>query len=213
LNIPQNEGKRAQTRRRRSADLRQAGLELFLSKGIEGVTIDDIVQKAGVAKGSFYRYFRDKTELVEALFSEMMTEMGALFQSCAVSLQEATSSEQLQRAYLALAEEMAPLLLREAGCVLLYLQESRAPAIGARVCIGKLSRLIEEHSLRLTEAAHTHGLLRDIPHKLTAYAVIGAIERLAYAFLQGDDLGDLLTLPQMLTSLVLDGLRHPTTAQ
>jgi AcrR family transcriptional regulator len=38
--------------------------ELFLEKGADGTAIDDIVRKAGVAKGTFYLYFRDRNELL-----------------------------------------------------------------------------------------------------------------------------------------------------
>ena len=33
--------------------------ELFTTKGIAKTTISDIVEKAGVAKGTFYLYFKD----------------------------------------------------------------------------------------------------------------------------------------------------------
>ena len=36
---------------------------LFLERGIETVTIDEITREAGVAKGSFYRYFDDKKQI------------------------------------------------------------------------------------------------------------------------------------------------------
>lgn len=40
-----------------------AGQKLFAAKSIEGVTIDDIVEAADVAKGSFYNHFDDKESL------------------------------------------------------------------------------------------------------------------------------------------------------
>ena len=33
----------------------------------EAVTIDEVAREAGMAKGNFYRYFRDKADLVEAV--------------------------------------------------------------------------------------------------------------------------------------------------
>ena len=44
-----------------------AGQRLFASKAIEGVTIDDIVEAADVAKGSFYNHFDDKESLAGAI--------------------------------------------------------------------------------------------------------------------------------------------------
>ena len=69
------DGKRARNRRRRLKQLRDAALPLFVAGGIERVTIDDIVQGAGVAKGSFYRYYQDKEDLVDALFAPIAEQI------------------------------------------------------------------------------------------------------------------------------------------
>lgn len=42
-----------------------AAYELFATKGIDNTTIDNIVKKAGIAKGTFYLYFEDKSHLVQ----------------------------------------------------------------------------------------------------------------------------------------------------
>lgn len=44
--------------------LLEAGIEVFVEKGFEKATIDEIVIRAGCGKGTFYRYFSQK----EALF-------------------------------------------------------------------------------------------------------------------------------------------------
>lgn len=41
----------------------KAAVDLFRDKGYETTTIDDIVSCAGIAKGTFYQYFRSKEEL------------------------------------------------------------------------------------------------------------------------------------------------------
>lgn len=53
-------------------DLKRTGLldaayELFVTKGVNATVIDDIVKKAGVAKGTFYLYFKDKYDLLDQL--------------------------------------------------------------------------------------------------------------------------------------------------
>lgn len=45
----------------------KSAYELFLSQGIAKTSIHDIVQKAGVAKGTFYLYFKDKYEIRDRL--------------------------------------------------------------------------------------------------------------------------------------------------
>jgi AcrR family transcriptional regulator len=45
----------------------QSTLELFTSKGINNTSISDIVNKSGVAKGTFYLYFKDKYDIRNVL--------------------------------------------------------------------------------------------------------------------------------------------------
>lgn len=56
----------------RQRDLRLAGLldaaaALFVEKGIMATSIEDIAERAGVAKGTFYHYFHDRAAMLEAL--------------------------------------------------------------------------------------------------------------------------------------------------
>lgn len=44
-----------------------AGQRLFADRHIDGVTIDDIVEAADVAKGSFYNHFEDKESLADTI--------------------------------------------------------------------------------------------------------------------------------------------------
>lgn len=44
-----------------------AGQRLFAARSIDGVTVDDIVEAANVAKGTFYNHFNDKDNLAETI--------------------------------------------------------------------------------------------------------------------------------------------------
>jgi len=44
-----------------------AAYELFVTKGVNETAIDDIVKKAGVAKGTFYLYFKDKYDITDQI--------------------------------------------------------------------------------------------------------------------------------------------------
>ena len=47
--------------------LLNAAFKLFLDKGINNTSIDDITKKSGIAKGTFYLYFKDKYEVQNEL--------------------------------------------------------------------------------------------------------------------------------------------------
>jgi AcrR family transcriptional regulator len=67
---------RADAERNRRRLLQAAG-ELFAEKGL-GVGLDEIARHAGVGVGTAYRRFRDKDELIEALFAERMATFTSL---------------------------------------------------------------------------------------------------------------------------------------
>lgn len=49
--------------------LLDTAFQLFTDKGIKNTSIQDIVDKAGVAKGTFYLYFKDKYEIQDHLLA------------------------------------------------------------------------------------------------------------------------------------------------
>ena len=52
-------------------EILDAAKELFLSKGYEETAITDIMERAGGAKGMFYRFFKGKEEVMHALGDEL----------------------------------------------------------------------------------------------------------------------------------------------
>ena len=49
--------------------LLNTALHLFTEKGIKKTSIQDIVHEAGIAKGTFYLYFKDKYDLRDKLIA------------------------------------------------------------------------------------------------------------------------------------------------
>jgi len=56
---------------RTRAALIAAGQRLFCERPVDAVTVDDIVQAAGVGKGSFYNHFDDREALVRVISAEI----------------------------------------------------------------------------------------------------------------------------------------------
>jgi AcrR family transcriptional regulator len=201
-------GKRDQNRRRRTEALCKAGLTLFLDRGVDVVTIDDIAKEAGTAKGNFYRYFTDKGDLVEAILEPLATRVREAMDRCETALQEAHDDPSLFRAYQALALALIPVTFEHPDVVRLYLQESRAPAAGARAPIRALADETRSRAIDLTEFAVDHQLLRIPDPRVSALAVIGAVEQLAFTVLTGQLDSPPDQIAGTLISLVLSGIRR-----
>jgi AcrR family transcriptional regulator len=200
-------GARDANRQERLKVLCDAGLRLFLERGIESVRIDDIVDAAGVAKGSFYRYFADKTALVETLFAPVTDAARRALTHCQEAIVAARDRADLLRGYQSLGFELAMVIGMHRHVVQLYLQERRGPAVGARVPIRRMAAELEQGAERLSAEARRRGLLRPFPARVSGLAVIGAAEQLLFAWFSGEDLGDPAALPTLLTSLIMEGMR------
>ncbi len=198
-------GKRDRNRRKRTQELALAALELFLEHGIWPVTIEQIVSGANMAKGSFYRYYKDKTEVVETLVLQIAPRVRTAIDDCIRGIKEASDSWMLFAAYRQLGEDLLPVVREHPDTVLLLLQESRAPATGANAPMQALAREITEKTYEITEAAHSHGLLKSINPHISGRVVLGAIEKVLFDYLRGELVGNPADFSQDLVAVFLTG--------
>jgi AcrR family transcriptional regulator len=184
-----------------------AAEQLFLQRGIEDVSIDDITRQAGVAKGSFYRYFPSKEALVRAMMAPSRARVVSAFERAEEQLRTGTNEADLNRAYLRLGRELLLALLGTPNITRLYLQESRAPAVHARVPVRELENEVARMALRVTEAAFSQGLIRKAPPQVSTLAVIGAAERLLTAYFEGTLEVEPALAVQALVEIILRGMQ------
>lgn len=59
-------------------EILQAAFETFSEKGYHQTAISDIAQKLGMGHGTFYRYFKNKRDIIERVFEWKMEEVMAL---------------------------------------------------------------------------------------------------------------------------------------
>ena len=77
---------------RTRAALIAAGFDLLADRPIDAIPIDDVVARAGVAKGSFFNHFADKQDFAAAISAEVRVEVEAL-----VTARNAAVSDPLER--------------------------------------------------------------------------------------------------------------------
>jgi AcrR family transcriptional regulator len=64
-------GKRESQKQYLRERLLSEALALFSEKGLEKTTVADIVEKTGIARGTFYNYFNDTNDLFDALIDQL----------------------------------------------------------------------------------------------------------------------------------------------
>lgn len=57
---------------RRKQELLQIAYRMFISRGYENTSVDDIIEEAGIAKGTYYYYFETKEQMLEEVIGMMI---------------------------------------------------------------------------------------------------------------------------------------------
>ncbi|MBQ7540765.1 MAG: TetR/AcrR family transcriptional regulator [Clostridia bacterium] len=65
----------AENKQHKQSRILDAATRLFLDGSVAGTAIDDVVKLAGVAKGTFYLYFRDKYDLLDQIVIRRTAEI------------------------------------------------------------------------------------------------------------------------------------------
>ena len=78
------EAKRVRTRAR----LTEAALRLMAERGINGTSVSEIAAEAELANGTFYLYFKDKSEIVAAVCQAVTLAMHNEMSSMRLSLED-----------------------------------------------------------------------------------------------------------------------------
>jgi AcrR family transcriptional regulator len=118
--------------------IREAAMRVVTRKGYDHVTVQDIADEAGIAKGTVYLYFKSREDIFEKTmsfsFEELRqrigeaTECGGTFSECVERVVETQLDyfEQRQeffRLYLAMAEPLGARRLRKHACYRTYIAQ------------------------------------------------------------------------------------------
>ena len=63
----------------REVAIRNAAITMFVRKGVEGATMQDIATEAGLSAGAIYRYYPGKEHLLQAVWNTCIADTEALF--------------------------------------------------------------------------------------------------------------------------------------
>ena len=183
-------GRREDKKRLKREALLRVGLERFLEDGYDRASIEQIAAAAGMARGTFYLYFKDKHALFEALMDRWHDVVMGLFEDVRVKMTSATTREEVGQIYQDMAQGLAWVgLANQQECLLAFRESRGAGEAGVGLRARELAILDAAEAFTVDVA--DRGLI-DVSHpRLVCLVVFGAVERLFYEVMLGTDLGDI----------------------
>ena len=199
---------------RRSARTREriieAATEVFARRGVHGTRVADIAERAGIAYGLVYHHFRNKEEILSAIFAERWAQYVAYLEE--------------------LARTPAPFRERMRRLIHFWVETYRQDNDLMTVMINEITRsyeFLESHDItavlvafdpieRIIEEGRDNGEVRaDLDAELATYVVLGVAEMVLTGYVIG-------TLPredaqaygrdeEQLLSLLIDGMHAPAS--
>ena len=159
-------------RARRQQQVLDSAKEIFSQKGYHRTSISDIVHKAGIARGTFYLYFKNKRHVFHSLLQSLLQELDQRIQVIQLGEGNPSPLEQF-RANLARIITFSleePHLIR----ILLHI----VPRFDK-----DLHRELQQFNERLADRVERAlklgieiGLVRPCPTRLIAYSIVGAMK-------------------------------------
>ena len=181
-------GRREDNKRRKREALHAAGLHVFGEVGFEAASIEQIVQRADMARGTFYLYFPDKLALFQHLMGRFFEPLEQIFQETSRSLRDAQHPTEVYAAYRHMTTQLAATGLAHSAEILVAFREARQPG-EAGAWLRRRERALIEQAVAFTVEVSDRGLLQVANPRVACLVVYGAVERLFYEVLTGQDLG------------------------
>lgn len=165
-------------------ELLGAALTVFVEKGYPATIISDIVRTAGVTQGTFYLYFRNKSDIFSALLEEYRKlTISGLFD---VDL----DSVDTQEAWLALADRIAGFLLvhmkTHGDFIRLFMTEAATVGSGFINETNLFSASITQEIGHILRHGVRANLLRVIDVEAVALSCFGALKEAVHQSFFGD---------------------------
>jgi TetR/AcrR family acrAB operon transcriptional repressor len=186
---------REQTRAR----LISSGKQLFAKRGLHGVTTHGIARRAGVAAGTFYLHFKDKTELFREIATETMAELRRLMDTVnqsEVSLRDGVGAR--VAALVGFAEANRDVML------IIFGNDTEAAQIESELLDRFAADIARGRSLKVESGE----MPAEIDPVVMSQALVGMLARVIRWWLEDPTRATRATLIETLTRIQLSGT-HP----
>ena len=166
----QDPAERAKQERRRQ--IMNAAKHVFAEAGYHGASIHAIIEKAQIARGTFYLYFESKAAVFDSILDQAMADLRARIHRIEVDDKSAPAPQvQLREQVMATLDY----IVRDRPLATLLLSAGHTPDAEAAERLDQFFAEVRDLLRRAMESGMELGLLRKVDPELAASAMLGMI--------------------------------------
>ncbi len=193
-------------KKNRREEILKSAISAFSHKGYHNTSISDIIEKAGIARGTFYLYFENKRQIFDSVLDNLIVELDHCIKKIELGQGLPNPLDQLKANLIRVLTlfienpELTGILLRH------------ATGLDAELDM-KISQFYRNWAYRIEEAFNlgiTMGLVRECNSTLISYCILGCIkEVIEHITLYRKDKPDIGVIADEMINFGLNGLRNP----
>ena len=161
-------GERAKQERRRQ--IMTAAKGVFAEAGYHGASIHAIIERAQIARGTFYLYFESKAAVFDAILDQAMAELRSRIHRIEVDDKTAPPPQQQLRDQILSTLDY---IVKDRPLATLLLSAGHTPDAEAAERLDQFFGEVRSLLVRAMESGMEIGLLRKVDPKLAAAAMLG----------------------------------------
>ncbi len=194
---------REEKRKQRHANLKTAATQIFAEQGYHETKVSQIVERVGVAQGTFYLYYEGK----KPLFGELVNEFLQLFVTT-ISQWKFANLETLDILEVELHRiglQLANLFVNKKDLTKIFFREALGVDEVFDTNVREFYEYVYDSLAAFNENLWTQGLIEKMNFRLLAIQTVGMIERVIKEFVVNETLAN-TELDEIVDHLVLNFL-------
>lgn len=169
--------------RRKEEAIVKAAARVFAKKGFHRTKVSDIVKAAGIARGTFYLYYRSKSELFEKLLDDLMEQVVKNFSD--IDYHTLNSQDDFYKHILKVSNRFKDIVLSNRELASIFLKE--LGTIGS-----KFQKKLEGYhsglmaiSVEFLNFCQNKGIIRKVNPEVISFLASGMVRELLSRYLSG----------------------------
>jgi AcrR family transcriptional regulator len=172
--------KKRELRRREILDVARG---VFAEKGYHHTHVADIIEAAGIARGTFYLYFESKS----AIFLELLEQLLSEVRSSIVGVDTSDTAPPVQEQLVDRIQRILHLVVENHALTTILMREAVGLDAEVDAKMREFYQSLHFYVRDALERGKRMGLLRDLDTEVAAFCVLGTIKQLMEQLVMSED--------------------------